>query len=74
MLVSVVASAPSSRRNVIWILCSLAKGKDTSQYGTAVKSSWTPSIRLPEIDLLGKANERGHEGYCHMSGPNTVRP
>ncbi|KAI1821593.1 serine/threonine-protein kinase Sgk2 [Xylaria intraflava] len=48
--------------------CFLARAKGASDYDSVVKFSWTSSMRLPEADLLRKAERRGVKGLARVVG------
>ncbi|OAA36457.1 serine/threonine-protein kinase Sgk2 [Metarhizium rileyi] len=48
--------------------CFLAKATSAAEFDSVVKYSWTSSMRLPEADLLTKANERGVKGLAQVVG------
>ncbi|EXU96023.1 protein kinase [Metarhizium robertsii] len=48
--------------------CFLAKAAGAAEFDKVVKYSWTSDMRLPEADLLNKANERGVKGLAKVVG------
>ncbi|TWU70822.1 hypothetical protein ED733_000231 [Metarhizium rileyi] len=52
--------------------CFLAKATSAAEFDSVVKYSWTSSMRLPEADLLTKANERGVKGLAKTPYDNRI--
>jgi hypothetical protein len=64
------SSAIAHQRAIVCrgISCHLAKPASATEFDMAVKFSWTSDMRLPEADLLNKANERGFKGIARVVG------